>query len=130
MKKLVIFMPLISLLFVSCYAGTGANYSSILGISVNTHPTPEYNRYAMNGRFGIAVHINKVPGQIGQGVANPLKQGRACSQSLLFLVATGDSSIETAKKDGSITKIAFIEHEIRAFIFSLYHEHCTIVHGI
>lgn len=56
------------------------------------------------------------------------KTGRSCAQSVLGLVNTGDASIETAKKAGSITQVATVDYEtVGAFPF--YGKNCTIVTG-
>lgn len=64
--------------------------------------------------------------------ANPnelvTKKGEACQTSALGLVASGDASIEAAKKEGGISKVAVID----ASSFSLlwfYNRYCTIVQG-
>ena len=41
------------------------------------------------------------------------KEGTAECQSILSLVATGDCSIETAKKNGGITKISNVDWETK-----------------
>ncbi len=68
----------------------------------------------------------KSPGQVGTAAAG--KTGEACISSILGLVATGDASIETAKKAGGITQIAHIDHE-QFGVLGVYATSCTIVHG-
>ncbi len=47
-----------------------------------------------------------------------LKQGIASSNNILFLVETGDASIDTATKNGNIKKISHIDiQEKSVFIF-------------
>ncbi len=47
-----------------------------------------------------------------------LKQGIANTNNVLFLVETGDASIDTAAKNGGIKKISYIDvHEKSVFIF-------------
>jgi hypothetical protein len=55
------------------------------------------------------------------------REGRACAQSILGMVATGDASIKAAASNGGVTKIASIDHESTWFI--VYGEFCTIVRG-
>jgi hypothetical protein len=68
----------------------------------------------------------KSSGAIGAGADT--KTGEACVSSILGLVATGDASIEAAKKAGGITTIAHVDHEQFA-VLGVYATSCTIVHG-
>ncbi len=54
------------------------------------------------------------------------KTGKACVKSILFF-ASGDNSVETAKKKGHITQISTISREINNFIIGS--EVCTVVVG-
>lgn len=56
------------------------------------------------------------------------KVGKACAQSILGLVATGDASIEAAKKAGGITDVAYVDHTA-SNILGIVGEWCTIVRG-
>ena len=56
------------------------------------------------------------------------KKGEACSQSILSLVAQGDSSIAAAAKDGGITKITSVDHH-STNILGIIGTFCTIVYG-
>ncbi len=56
------------------------------------------------------------------------KTGRACSRNFAGLAALGDSSIEEAKKEGSIAQVASVDREILSILF-LYGQNCTIVTG-
>ncbi|MBN1783533.1 MAG: TRL-like family protein [Alphaproteobacteria bacterium] len=56
------------------------------------------------------------------------KRGEACSRNLFGIMITGDASIETAKKNGGITKVASVDTEIGS-VFMLYGSFCTIVMG-
>lgn len=56
-----------------------------------------------------------------------LKSGKACGQNFLGLVNNGDISVETAMKNGGISKIVSVEKEAkRMFVMA---EICTIVKG-
>jgi hypothetical protein len=55
------------------------------------------------------------------------KTGKACQKSYLGAVATGDSSIETAKKAGGITKVSTVDSTSKNFL--VYAEYCTVVWG-
>ena len=65
---------------------------------------------------------------VGDGSAGAMKEGTACASSILGLVATGDASIDTARKNGGITKIAYVDHQSKSF-YIFYAEYCTIVRG-
>ncbi|GIW45426.1 MAG: hypothetical protein KatS3mg077_2708 [Candidatus Binatia bacterium] len=56
------------------------------------------------------------------------KQGRACAQSILGLVASGDASIEAAAKAGGIKQIVSVDHESH-HILGIVGSFCTIVRG-
>ena len=62
--------------------------------------------------------------------ANPTysKSGTAKCSSILGFVATGDCSIETAMKDGGITKVHHVDHE-STNILGIYAEYTVIVYG-
>ena len=55
------------------------------------------------------------------------KEGRACGRNLLYILAEGDISIETAKKNGGISTITSVNKEIKNYV--LFSEVCTIVRG-
>ncbi|MDR1008707.1 MAG: TRL-like family protein [Rickettsiales bacterium] len=55
------------------------------------------------------------------------KTGRACSSNTLGFYGVGDSTIETAKKKASITRVASVDKEVNGYLF--YSETCTIVTG-
>jgi hypothetical protein len=56
------------------------------------------------------------------------KEGKACAQTVLGWVATGDASVTAAKAAGGITKVAHIDHTSKN-ILGLFAEFCTIVKG-
>jgi hypothetical protein len=56
------------------------------------------------------------------------KTGEACSTSILGIVATGDSSIETARRAGGITMITAVDDHSNS-VLGVYAKYCTIVHG-
>jgi hypothetical protein len=62
------------------------------------------------------------------GTAQASKRGQACVSSVLGAIATGDASLEEAKRAGGITQIAFVDHE-QFSILGIYATTCTIVHG-
>lgn len=108
---------------------TGVNMATKLGIGANTNPTPEYsNSFYLLDKLGLVYHGNTISGQISN-TAESKVSGQACSKSVLFLFAWGDSSIEAAKSSASITKVAFVEYEQMAILGALYHRFCTKVSG-
>ena len=56
------------------------------------------------------------------------KTGEACTTSYLSAVALGDASIETARKNGGINKIAYIDSSFTN-ILGVYQKYCTLVRG-
>jgi len=55
------------------------------------------------------------------------KVGRACATNVLGLIVQGDMSVEAAKKNGGITKVASVDKEVKGY--AVYAEVCTIVTG-
>jgi hypothetical protein len=55
------------------------------------------------------------------------KTGRACAQNVLSIYASGDASIEAAKKEGNITKIAYVDYEMENYV--VFGKVCTVVRG-
>lgn len=64
--------------------------------------------------------------------ANPgvqaTKTGKACANSYVGLIATGDASVETAMKNAGITKVATMNQHTNN-ILGVYGEYCTVVTG-
>ena len=56
------------------------------------------------------------------------KEGKACGQTILGWVATGDASVTAAKAAGGVTKVAHIDHTAKN-ILGIIGEWCTIVKG-
>ena len=65
---------------------------------------------------------------IATGAAAGNRMGEACAKSILGLVATGDASIETARKNGGISVISTVDTKDTA-ILGVYATHCTVVRG-
>lgn len=68
---------------------------------------------------------------IGVNQSEPVKatlRGEACMDNILGIAAFGDASIDAAKRNGGITKVASVERApVR--ILTYYARHCTIVRG-
>lgn len=56
------------------------------------------------------------------------KEGRACMDTILGLVARGDASVRAAKIDGGITEVSVVDHSARNFL-NIVGEYCTVVRG-
>ncbi len=70
----------------------------------------------------------EVWGPIDAGERVGSKEGSACAQGILGLIATGDASIKEAARDGGITKIDSVDHKSKN-ILGILAEFCTIVRG-
>ena len=75
-----------------------------------------------------AVNVAKWDGAISNPGINNKKTAKVCAQSVLGLFAFGDASIETAKREGGITKVATVDHETFN-VFYFYGQYCTVVYG-
>ena len=63
------------------------------------------------------------------GSATPAsKEGKACAESILGLLARGDASVRAAKENGGITEVTSVDHSARNFL-NIVGEWCTIVKG-
>jgi len=56
------------------------------------------------------------------------KQGKSCAVNVLGMVAVGDSSVESAKKVGSITKVA-VADTTYLNVLGIFVQRCTVVKG-
>lgn len=78
--------------------------------------------------IGFIITDNTLPLQVGDASAKCLKVGTATSQSYLAMVAVGDCSIETAAKNGGITKINHADWKVKN-ILGFIGEYTTTVYG-
>ena len=76
----------------------------------------------------IGLLLTDVYGPIDAGTRVGSKEGKACAQSILGLVAQGDASIRAAAQAGGITKIDSVDHYSRN-VLGVVAEFCTIVRG-
>ncbi len=74
------------------------------------------------------VTVVKWDGSVESQKVQSIKTGEACARSYLGVVAVGDASIEKAKANGSITKVATVDHETTNILY-FYGSYCTIVTG-
>lgn len=55
--------------------------------------------------------------------------GMSCASTILGAFATGDASIEAARRKGGIKQITSVDGTAKSYL-GLYAEYCTIVRGI
>jgi hypothetical protein len=55
-------------------------------------------------------------------------RGEACATSILGLIANGDASIDSAKKNGMVMQVTAVDHS-SSNILGFYAKYCTIVYG-
>lgn len=67
-------------------------------------------------------------GKAGSPARGPLKEGKACAESILGLIARGDASVRAAKENGKISEVTSVDHSARNFL-NIRGEWCTIVKG-
>lgn len=67
-------------------------------------------------------------GYIATTDTDATKEGKACAQSIMGLVAQGDASISAAKAAGGITQVAHIDYTAHS-ILGVVADFCTIVKG-
>lgn len=82
---------------------------------------------AMSPVTGFLYSDVKHPGFSVPGVGGP-DHGEACASSILGIVANGDASIETAKKNGGIVQVTSVDYKT-SNILLVYSKYCTIVYG-
>ncbi len=56
------------------------------------------------------------------------KVGKACSTSILGLVATGDASIAAAKRTAGITNVSTVDYTAHN-VLGIYGQYCVVLHG-
>ena len=89
------------------------------------------------GCQGAYTHLNgclitsiKGPGEPGE-LARGSRVGKACGWNLLALISVGDVRVETAMKNGGITKISSVDYQTFQLVpfFYGYNRYCTVVSG-
>lgn len=60
--------------------------------------------------------------------AGTMKEGKACAESILGLLARGDASVRAAKENGNIKEVTSVDHSARNLL-NVVGEWCTIVRG-
>ena len=67
-------------------------------------------------------------GYIATTDTDATKEGKACAQSIMGLVAQGDASISAAKAAGGITQVSHIDYTAHS-ILGVVADFCTVVKG-
>ena len=67
-------------------------------------------------------------GMIATTATAATKEGKACAQTILGWVATGDASLTAAKAAGGITTVSHIDHTAKN-VLGIIADWCTIVKG-
>lgn len=89
------------------------------------------------GLFGCATGKSPITGflysdvQSGQGATSNQvgnRVGEACATSYLGMVAMGDATIETARRNGGITMISSVDETTNS-VLGVYAKYCTVVRG-
>jgi hypothetical protein len=71
----------------------------------------------------------KVQGPITVGTGTVInKTGEACATNILGIMATGDASIDAAKKAGGISTVSSVDHT-STMVLMVYGKYCTVVKG-
>lgn len=61
--------------------------------------------------------------------ASSTKVGTSSAGAVLGLFAFGDASMNAAMNDGGIRKVHHVDHEVNTFLFGVWVQNKTIVHG-
>lgn len=83
--------------------------------------------FIADGPFGYMYTETETPIALGSADAGE-KAGEACVKSFFGMIAVGDASIETAKKNGGISEIYTINRS-NFSVLGMYSKQCTIVRG-
>jgi hypothetical protein len=67
-------------------------------------------------------------GKSGSATPEESKEGKACAESILGLLARGDASVRAAKENGNITEVTSVDHSAKNLL-NIFAEWCTIVKG-
>ena len=123
------FNILISFIIIIIFNCTGTNLRNYpIKISPNMNPSPEYAEFGTTiTKAGLFYHRDSTILYIGD--AELKRTGKSCAHSIVYLLALGDSSIDTARVNGAITKVGMIELQTTSYLGAGYHIHCTIIRG-
>jgi hypothetical protein len=83
--------------------------------------------FIADGPFGYMYTETETPIALGNAESSE-KSGEACVKSFFGMIAVGDASIETAKKNGGISDIYTVNRS-NFSVLGMYSKQCTIVRG-
>ncbi|MBH0200759.1 MAG: hypothetical protein HP496_00265 [Nitrospira sp.] len=109
----------LTLVGLMAFAAVAAGCSGVAGYTQPGGLTPTAGIYMETTSGGI-LHDNG---------ATPTKTGKSCGTGILGIVATGDTTVETAMNNGGIKKAVYTEQSIKSILGGFYVELCTIVKG-
>jgi hypothetical protein len=69
-----------------------------------------------------------VKGPLTATQASGTREGKACANTILGLIGTGDASIDAAKKAGGIQEVSSVDYHSTSTL-GIVAEFCTIVRG-
>jgi hypothetical protein len=80
---------------------------------------------------GVAVVVSAQQGMRELPRVPPSKKGEACVLNILSLVTIGDASIDKAKRDGGITQVSSVDHDIFGIniLYLVFGKTCVVVRG-
>jgi len=76
----------------------------------------------------LGILYTDLKGPLDAGTTVGAKEGTACVESIMGLIARGDASIKAAAADGGIRKIGSVDHRTEN-ILGIFGRFCTIVRG-
>lgn len=82
----------------------------------------------VSGKAAGFLYTESKHGEQATANAGNSKEGKACQQSILGLIAMGDASIDKAKDEAGIRKISTVDAETKNYL-GLYGTYCTVVRG-
>jgi hypothetical protein len=96
--------------------GVGVAMLAMLGLGGCATYQP-MGAFYTSGKMGVDAHT-----------ADASKEGKACMESYIGLIARGDASVETAMENGGITEVASVDYTVDN-VLGIYGKYCTVVRG-
>jgi len=97
-------------------AGIGVAMLAMLGLSGCATYQPMGVFYT-SGKMGVDAHT-----------AEASREGQACMESYVGLIARGDASVQTAMDNGGITEVTSVDYTVDN-VLGIYGKYCTVVRG-
>ena len=81
--------------------------------------------------FAMAGIYSDVKGgtQVLDNGVSPTKTGKSCSNQILGIIASGDNTVESAMADGGISKLVYVNYELKHIVWGVYTQLCTVARG-